>query len=100
MNTLTIILILAGLCGVLLLIIFLLKGRIDSLKNTITIQNQTIKQAEENIQEVQDVQQEINRLDAEASKPEAVPPAATGDSGSRIERLDRLFNNEKHTGGN
>ncbi len=94
MNATVIIAILIGICGVLFGVVCLKGKKVNSLKTETDSQEKTIKEAEKNIQEVKDVQKEIKQLDAEATPPEVVPPATTGDSGSRVERLNKLFNGQ------
>lgn len=94
MNAITVIAIFVGIAGVLFGIICLKNRKIDSQKTEIKSKDAAIKKAETNIQEVEDVQKEIKRLDTETAPPEVVPPAADGDSGSRVERLNKLFNGQ------
>lgn len=86
--------ILIGVCGVLFGIVCLKSKKIDALKKDTQTKEQTIAVAKEKIQEVNNVQQEIKKIETESTPPEVVPSATSGDSDSRIERLNQLFNNQ------
>lgn len=90
MSTAAFIAILFGVCAVLVVIICLLVRKNASLKSEISSGRQTIRRAEDNIQEVEDVQHEISKVDEESTPQEDVPPPVSGDSASRLDRLNRL----------
>lgn len=82
--------VLVGVCGILIAVIASKNSKIKIQSFTQKTQAETLATAEKNIQEVRNVQEEIKRIDADTAAPEVVPPAATGDSVSRIERLNKL----------
>lgn len=90
----TVVAILIGVCGVLFGLVCLKSKKIDTLKKDTQTKEQTIAVAKDKIQEVKNVQQEIKKIETESTPPEIVPSATSGDSDSRIERLNQLFNNQ------
>ncbi len=92
MNT-TFLGILVGLCGVLFGIIAYKDKKISKLKNESKTNKQTAEVAEKRIEEVEDVQKKLKDLEKNSTPPEEVPTPSTGDSQSRLDRLNKLHNN-------
>ena len=79
------------------LIIIMLSGGVVLLLSMVFKRNARIKElqaqldhAKKEMTEVEDAVKEIKKLEAEAEKPGTVPPAAPGDSASRLSRLNRM----------
>lgn len=82
---LVVILILAGM-----LVIWLAARKVQKQKAELDQKTAQIRKAAEQVEEVKIVQQEINQVETKADKPVQIPPAASGDSASRLDRLNRL----------
>ena len=82
---LVVILILAGM-----LVIWLAARKVQKQKAELDQKTAQIRKAAEQVEEVKIVQQEINQVETKADKPAQIPPAASGDSASRLDRLNRL----------
>lgn len=86
--------ILAGLCGILFGIVCLKSKKIDSLKSEAETAKDTAEVAEKKIEEVKSVQEKLRQIETETTPPEEIPSADSGDSQSRLDRLNKLFNNQ------
>ena len=78
-----IIIVLATAVVILLCLVFKKISRIQELEAQ-------LDHAKDAIQGVADAIHEKNKIEAEAEKPATVPPAAAGDSASRLDRLSKL----------
>lgn len=83
--TLVVILILAGM-----LVVWLAARKVQKQKAELDQKTAQIRKAAEQVEEVKIVQQEINQVETKADKPVQISPAASGDSASRLDRLNRL----------
>lgn len=83
MSTALTIIALSGAVVLLLSMVFKKNARIKELQAQ-------LDHAKKEMTEVGNAVKEIQKLEAEAEKPGTVPPAAPGDSASRLTRLNRM----------
>lgn len=82
--------ILGGIAAALLGLLGMQTRRVNKKTEEIKVKESQLQQAEEQMEEIHVVQQEIKQVEANTEKPAPVPSADAGDSGARLDRLNRL----------